>query len=393
MYQQILRLVLSFVSFLSLLTLSCQTSTGPGRLEQCDVFVSGEDGYHTYRIPALIVTKKGIVLAFCEGRRVSRGDAGDIDLLLKRSGDGGKTWSAQTVLWDDDKNTCGNPCPVIDESTGTLWLLLTWNRGDDEESQIIRKESQDTRRVFVTFSKDDGLSWAKPVDITSSVKDPSWGWYATGPGIGIQIKHGSHARRLIIPCDHSYDDPKGQVKAGPYNYGSHIIYSDDHGATWKLGGAIRPLVNECQVVEKADGEGTLLMNMRSYFGRNLRTHSISRDGGLSWSEPVNVSELIEPVCQASIIRYSWPAEGKKGILLFSNPASAKREHMTIKASYDEGRTWPVARQLAEGPSAYSCLTILPDSSLACLFETGEQSAYERIKFARFSIDWLRNQSF
>ena len=155
--------------------------------QQADVFVSGRDGYHTYRIPSVIVTKKGTVLAFCEGRKKGRSDAGDIDLLLKRSTDGGKTWSSQQIVWDDKNNTCGNPCPVIDAKTGTIWLLLTWNLGADRESQIISQKSKDTRQVFVTYSKDDGQRWAPPKEITEQTKQKNWTWYATGPGVGIQL--------------------------------------------------------------------------------------------------------------------------------------------------------------------------------------------------------------
>jgi sialidase-1 len=172
-------------------------------VEQTDVFVSGHDGYHTYRIPAVIRAKNGTLLAFCEGRKSAGSDSGDIDLLLKRSTDDGRTWSAQQVVWDDAANTCGNPCPVLDETTGTLWLLLTHNLGTDRERDIAARTAKGTRTVWVASSRDHGLKWTKPVDITSATKDPSWTWYATGPGVGIQIKSGPHAGRLVIPCDHN----------------------------------------------------------------------------------------------------------------------------------------------------------------------------------------------
>ena len=156
-------------------------------LPQHDLFVAGEDGYHTYRIPALITSKKGTLLAFCEGRKSGRGDSGNIDLLLRRSTDGGKTWSPQQTVWDDGKNTCGNPCPVVDQQTGVIWLLLTWNRGDDDERQIIAQTSKDSRRVFATASEDDGRTWLPPREITQDVKRKDWTWYATGPGNGIQL--------------------------------------------------------------------------------------------------------------------------------------------------------------------------------------------------------------
>ncbi len=349
-------------------------------VQQRDVFVSGQEDYHTYRIPAVIRAQNGDLLAFCEGRKSGRGDAGDIDLLLKRSRDGGRTWGPLQVVWDDAGNTCGNPCPVLEEKTGTLWLLLTHNAGTDKEDAIVRKEAKGSRTVWVSSSRDHGATWTKPVDITSTTKHPAWGWYATGPGVGIQIQHGSHAGRLVIPSDHSYDDPAGKVRKGPFEYGSHVIYSDDRGASWRLGGVIRPKANECQVVESFDGKGTLIMNMRAYFGRNRRTQAISADGGLTWTAPVDVPDLIEPVCQASIVRATAAR-----LHLFSNPASTKRERMTVKASADDGRTWPRELVLHEGPAAYSSLIVLDATRAGCLYERGESSAYDRITFAEFEL--------
>ena len=349
-----------------------------------DVFTSGQEGYHTFRIPSVIVTPKRTVVAFCEGRKLGGGDAGDIDLVLKRSADGGKTWGQLQIVWDDAANTCGNPCPVIDQQTGTIWLLLTWNRGDDKEPQIIAQTSRDTRRVFVTQSQDDGVSWAKPMEITAQAKQTNWTWYATGPGAGIQIERGPHRGRLVIPCDH--------IEAGTKRYYSHVIYSDDHGKTWRLGGTTpQHQVNECEVVELSDGR--LMLNMRNY-DRSQRTRQIafSDDGGLSWRDQRHASELIEPICQASIRRYSWPGGGKRNMILFSNPASQKRERMTVRVSSNDCQSWPMARVLHEGPAAYSCLTVLPDRSIGCLFERGDKHPYERITFVRFGLDWLADET-
>lgn len=347
------------------------------------VWKSGEGDYHTYRIPSVIRTIKGTLLAFCEGRKSGRGDAGNIDLLLKRSFDGGATWSDEVVLWDDNGHTCGNPCPVVDESTGTIWLLLTRNLGTDHEPDIIKGKAESTRTVWVSHSSDDGRKWTAPSEITKTTKDSTWGWYATGPGVGIQIKHGPHKGRLVIPCDHSYNDPKGKLQGGGFEFGAHSIHSDDHGKTWQLGGTIRPKTNECQVVELDDAKGGLLMNMRSYFNRKRRTHSKSQDGGTTWSAPKDVDPLIEPVCQGSIIRHSWKQGDHPGVLLFSNPASQKgRIKMTVRASFDDGTTWPVAQELHAGPAAYSCLVSLPDDAFGCLYEAGQKNAYESIVFHR-----------
>jgi sialidase-1 len=345
---------------------------------QTPIFTSGEGGYHTYRIPALTVTAKGTLLAFCEGRKKSTSDTGDIDLILRRSTDGGKTWSPQRAIWDDGPNTCGNPCPVLDPDTGTMWLLLTWNRGDDREDRIIARTSKDTRRVFVSKSSDDGETWSPPRDITSEAKRPEWTWYATGPGNGIGLARGAKKGRLVVPCDHVEGEKKGF---------SHILYSDDRGATWKLGGSAREGTNECAVAELADGR--LLLNMRNYDrSQTHRAVCSSPDGGETWTETSHDPALLEPICQASLVRASWPEGASPGRLLFSNPASRKRERMTVRESADEGRTWPAGKVLHAGPAAYSSLAVLPDGTVGCLYEAGEAKPYERIVLALFPVAWL-----
>ena len=345
------------------------------------LFDSGEGGYHTYRIPALAVTTAGTVLAFCEGRKHSWNDSGDIDLLVRRSTDHGRTWSAQRVIWDDAGNTCGNPCVVVDRATGALTLLSTWNRGDDHEGAIIARTSKDTRRVFVLQSVDDGLTWSAPREITATAKRTNWTWYATGPGGGIQIEQGPHAGRLVIPCDH--------IEADTKHYYSHVLLSDDHGATWALGGSTpEHQVNECEVVELAGGR--LMLNMRNY-DRAKRTRQVafSEDGGLTWKEQRFDDALIEPICQAAIERFRWPTPGQPGVLLFSNPASqTKRTNLTVRASFDEGRTWPAARVLHGGPSGYSDLAVLADGNVACLYEGGPSNLADGIVFAAFPLNAL-----
>jgi sialidase-1 len=332
-----------------------------------DVFVSGTDGYHTFRIPAVLVSAKGTLLAFCEGRKNSRSDTGDIDLVLRRSTDGGKTWGPLQVVWDDGGNTIGNPCPVVDRNTGTIWLPLTRNLGIDKQSDIVSGKSKGTREVWITKSTDDGETWSRPVEITAFVKDPTWTWFATGPGVGIQLKNG----RMVIPCDHS---PGGKRVEH-----SHVFYSDDGGATWKPGGKTAEGCGEAQLVELADG--SVLMNMRNEQRGNRRRIAVSKDGGLTWGETTDDPALVEPVCQGSILRQSLPTAAGKGRLLFSNPASAKRERLTLRLSDDEGKTWSAGRVVHPGPAAYSCLTVLRDGTVGVLFECGQKSAYERITFA------------
>ncbi len=343
-------------------------------LRQCDLFTSGHEAYHTFRIPSIVATRAGSLLAFCEGRRGGRGDSGDIDILLRRSDDGGSTWSAMQTVWADPGNTCGNPCAVVDRDSGALSLLLTHNLGTDVEHQIIEGSSEGTRTVWLTRSEDDGHSWSTPQNITHATKMDDWTWYATGPGAGIQLRSG----RLVIPCDH--------IEAESKKYFSHVIISDDGGKSWRLGGTTpQDQVNECEVAELDDGR--LLLNMRNY-DRNQRTRAVatSDDGGESWSTLTRQSELIEPICQASLRRLEAP---NAKLLLFSNPASEeRRENMTVRLSRDDGRTWPVARSLHAGPAAYSCLLAMPDGSAACLYECGQEHPYEVIRFAHFDPSWL-----
>lgn len=343
-------------------------------IKQIDLWTSDDGEYDTYRIPALTVTTQGTILAFCEGRKQNRSDTGDIAMLVKRSNDNGVTWSEQAIIWDDPEHTCGNPSPIVDKSTGTIWLMLTWNRGDDHERDIIKQTSKDTRRVYVTSSTDDGLTWAKPKDITTDAKQANWTWYATGPGHGIQIEKGEYAGRMVIPCDH--------IEAKTNDYYSHIIYSDDHGVSWNIGGrSPQPLVNECEVVELTGGR--LLLNMRSYTPNvKARQIMISDDGGNTWTNQRVDEQLIEPICQASICRYSW----HDNIILFVNPASAdQRVNMTVRASVDDGQTWSFQTSLFEGPSAYSDLTVCADGRVACLYECGHENPYEYLRFAIIDI--------
>jgi sialidase-1 len=357
------------------------------RPEKTALYYIGMPGYNRYRIPSLIVTKKGTLLAFCEGR--TAGDTGDIDTLVRRSEDGGETWSKYQVVWSDGGNTCGNPCPVVDQSTGRIYLLCTWNIGTDNESQIISWKSKDVRHPYICYSDDDGKNWSKPVCISDTARLDDWRWYATGPGIGIQIKKGKYAGRLVIPCDHSYTETRDDVfkRYNRYGYGSHVIYSNDHGSTWQISETITPGCNENQVVELSDG--SLKMNMRNYEGQHCRAVSISKDSGESWSEITHDPTLIEPVCQASMITYNYE---NNNLILFSNPADQKsRIRMTVRLSFDDGRTWPVSRILHEGPAAYSCLTVLENGEIACFYEAGEKNPYESMLFEKFSLEWLTGQ--
>lgn len=344
--------------------------------KQTRLFVSGEDGYHTYRIPALIVSKKGTIMAFCEGRKNSSSDSGDIDIVFKRSFDNGRSWQPMQLIADDGPNTAGNPAPVVDMSTGTIWLLFCKNLAEGNERMIIAGEAP--RTVWVTHSNDDGETWAEPKEITHDVKKTLWTWYATGPCHGIQLQNG----RLMIPCDHIVGTGRNYAKLGR----SHVVYSDDHGKSWKIGGTAQPGTNESVIVQTT--EGSLYFNCRSYVGEKKRAYAWSYDNGDIFPDFGWDKALVEPICEASMIRFTDVKSYSKNRILFSNPASIQRERMTIRISYDECKTWNSGKVLHAGPSAYSDLCIASDTSICCLYERGEKNPYETLTFAQFDLEWL-----
>lgn len=341
------------------------------------IFEQGMEGYACFRIPAIITSAKGHLLAFAEARKGSCSDTGDIDLVLRRSTDGGKSWSKMQVIWDDGENVCGNPAPVLEKRNGIVFLLMTWNLGKDHEREIIAGTSEDTRRVFVSQSTDEGVSWSTPKEITPSTKKTNWTWYATGPCHGIQLtKRTGYADRLVIPCDH--------IEADTKHYYSHVIYSDDLGKTWELGASTpQHQVNECSVAEM--NSGGLLLNMRNYDRtQKNRKLSHSTDGGMTWSSLSDDPTLIEPICQASMI--SNLKRKKKHRFYFSNPASQdKRERMMLRSSHDNGENWQGSVLVHEGPSAYSDLVLLKRKQIGILYEGGVKSPYEGIAFERFAL--------
>jgi sialidase-1 len=334
---------------------------------QTTVFRRGEAGYHTFRIPAAVTTPSGTVLAFCEGRRHNRTDFGDIDLLLKRSFDGGRTWGALQVVATAGDHKVGNPTPLIDSITGVIWLPVLHQTGTAEEQQQMGRDGVGRIEVWLTCSSDDGATWADPTDITSQVQDPRSSFAIIGPGVGIQLRNG----RLLIPAYFKTGFGKETF--------TNALWSDDHGKTWQHGTVCTQGANECQAVELSDG--SIMLNMRNHRGDKQRLVAISQNGGMTWGEARLEPQLVEPVCQASIL-------GCAAGMLFSNPASTGRTNMTVKLSRDEGKTWSAGRELWPGPSGYSCLTILNDGTVGCLYEQGDEDYCERLVFARFELDWL-----
>ena len=322
----------------------------------------GVDGYHTYRIPAITTTTNGTLLAFCEGRVNSTNDSGDIDLIMKRSTDGGSTWSTNIVIWSDGANTCGNPVPIVDQSNNKIVLLMTWNNGSDNHNSISNFTGVDTRRVYLCSSTDDGLTWTTPTEITSSVKDPSWGWYATGPGGGIQLTKGAHAGRMIAGCDHTDSNAV---------FRSHSIHSDDGGSTWTLGGVVPGSgLNESQVVELSDGK--VMINMRNYSRPpNSRRVAISTDSAESWSNAVYDTTLVEPICEGSIELARSVADNFSGMIAFMNPADESvRSNLTLRLSFDDASTWIESYVVEPGKSGYSDMAVSADGDLVAVYEAG-----------------------
>ncbi len=370
----------SVLTALMLLLTVPSVSDAAGPLRKVDVFTAGQGGYEFYRIPAIVTAPDGTLLAFCEGRKSSRSDDGDIDMLLRRSTDGGERWESIQSLAEEGGDAAikfGNPCPVVDLQTGTVWLTMNRATGRDAASR-------GGQTIVIMSSRDNGATWSEPRDITKGIKRPEWKHYAQGPGIGIQLRHGPHKGRLIVPANYretySTRDPSF----------SHIMFSDDSGKTWHLGGIVGPHTNECQVAEIVeDGKPGLVINMRNHWGRagrpelsGKRLVSRSFDGGKTWSTAEVDATLIEPICQASLFRYAGHGATSGSMLLFSNPASSRRDRLTVRISYDEGRSWPVKRLIEEGSSAYSCLTCLKDDRIGIFYERDE---YRKLTFTAFSL--------
>ena len=357
-----------------------------------DVFKSKAEGYASIRIPAVLVTKIGTVLAFAEGRQ-KPSDQAENDIIMKRSTDGGRTWSALRVLHDDGVNSLNNPTVVQERAGGRIFLWYQRIPAHlKERSAAIATGLDGTNiyRNFVMTSDDDGVTWSKPLDVTRTTKRPQRATtIASGPGIGIQLTRGAHAGRLIIPFNE-----------GPYgHWQNYAVFSDDAGKSWTCGedvpgalvpdgkGGLRSQINEVQMAELSDG--SVLLDSRQFAGAKVRRSAVSHDGGRTWSSVREIHELTDPSCEGSILRYSFPSGGHPGVLLHSGPDSTKRERGTVYASHDDGKSWPTKRVLYSGPFAYSVLTRFEDGTIGCLFEADN---YARIVFARFSLEWLEEKN-
>lgn len=355
------------------------------------VFEHGKEGFPEYRIPSLLVTKHGVLLAFAEAR-LARSDHAQNKIVLKRSLDGGRSWKPLQVVHDAGSNVLVNPCAVALDSGRVMLIYEFFPAG--YHSRVISTNIQllspglhgdSVSRTLLQWSDDDGATWSAPRDVTSQTKRATKITSTTsGPGIGIQLQRGPHKGRILVPSSESWW--VGKVRFNNV----YACLSDDGGRTWRLGHTAPNNVgldSEVQMVELADG--SVLLNARSLNGHKCRKVAVSRDGGETWSPLQDQLQLPEPECMASIVRYSWP-ESVASRILFANPDSTTaRTNGTIRVSFDEGKSWPVAKTIWPGSYGYSCLAALPDGNIGLLFEANN---YEQIKFARFGLSWLLTKS-
>lgn len=348
-------------------------------------FTSGTEGYDTFRIPAVVRAANGALVAFAEGRRDSAGDSGAIQTVSRTSRDGGCTWGPLSVVDSNGDATAGNPAPVLARD-GDL-VLLTVHNGLVSEKQIMsgQASAQDTRRVFVLRSRDNGRTWSPARDITAEAKAPGWRWYATGPGHATLLRHGPHAGRIVVPANHSGAPPAGSADVGTEAkyYGGHDLYSDDDGRTWHIGftddrtdGVVAP--NETTATELPDG--TLYFSSRNQgSAAEHRVDGYSADGGKTLVRPYQPQpSLSGPKVEGSVLQTTVPR-----LLVYSGPADpATRAVLQLRLSTDRGRTWHAGPTLTSGPAAYSDLVQADPATLGVLYETGTAGPYEKIVFER-----------
>ncbi len=353
----------------------------------------GDEGVHTYRIPAIVTTTRGTLLAAFDIRHDSAADLpANIDVGILRSVDGGSTWGPMIKALDFDKdvagssgNGVGDPALLVDRHTATLWVAGLWSCGAHAYvGSLSGLSTNRTGQYVLARSDDDGLTWSAPINITAQAKvNTNWGVCFVGPGHGIQLRDGT----LVFPSQHT--DPGG------VNARAFFIYSTNHGASWlaspDVNPTIPPQLNENQMVELNSGQ--IMVSSRAPSGGNGKrvwatyTRGATPGDG-TWSPLTYLNP--DPVCQASFLRYSSTLEGApRNRLLFANPASSSaRVNMTVRMSEDEGQSWTVSRSIDTRPAAYSDLTVLPDGTIGLLYETGSGGPYETLTFARFDLDWL-----
>ncbi|MEO6283172.1 MAG: sialidase family protein [Dyadobacter sp.] len=359
---------------------------------QTPVFVSGTEGYKSFRIPAIVRAPNGNLLAFAEGRVAGSGDFGDIDIVMKRSKDNGKTWSAAEVVAGYDKLQAGNPAAVVDLSDPAFpkgRLFLFFNTGNNHEGEV--RKGKGLREVWYKTSTDAGITWAEPVNITMQVHKPKqpevnaaynfnedWRSYANTPGHGTQLTEGPYKGRLYIAANHSAGDPKPKGA----DYQAHGFYSDDHGKTFKLSETIAIEGSNESTAAEISG-GRIMFNARNQKGDiRARIVAVSSDGGVKWDTTYFDHNLPDPVCQGSILTIG--KNKKQNILAFSNAADTKnRDNLTLRISFDDGKTWTKQYLVDKSKNgekdftAYSDLVQTGKKSVGILYEL---NGYQSIVF-------------
>ena len=356
-----------------------------------------DEGVHTYRIPGLVTTNKGTLIAVYDIRRNGSVDLqADIDVGMSRSTNGGQSWEPMRVIMDmdkwgglpEDENGIGDPSILVDRTTNTVWVAGIWAHGHkDMRNWLESKPGMDpevTSQLMLVKSEDDGKTWSEAINITSAIKKEEWPLLLQGPGKGITMSDGT----LVFPA---------QFKDKDHMPHSTIIWSKDHGSTWNIGIGAKSNTTESQVIELNDG--SLMLNMRDNRNRqdtsatNGRSVSVSDDLGNTWTEHnTSGGVLIEPVCMASIIKEEFSINGsRKSLVLFSNPASKDdRKNITIKFSFDDGNTWPEEYSTLldeEVGRGYSCMTKIDDQHIGILYE----SSLADLVFQVINIEEILNQ--
>jgi sialidase-1 len=332
-----------------------------------DLFREGDDGVHTYRIPALVETLKGTLLAVCDARHESARDMpARISLVLRRSRDQGNTWSGSVTLRKVAEGGVGDASLLVDRRTGRVWCFHSYGPPGIGfgTAQPGARTGLTTFQFHAVFSDDDGATWSEARDLTPQVKDPAWQALFATSGTHVQTSRGRYLVPMVVR------DERGLVSA-------RNAYSDDAGETWGIGAAIGAGTDESKCVEVRNG--AVLQNMRN---GPTRAVAFSKNGGVTFGPVTHDGALIDAVCNAGFTRYRHK---QSDLLLFTNAASGKRENLQIKVSSDEGRTWTAGHTLHAGPAAYSTVLGLRDGSVAVMYECGETSPYSRIRFVRFPL--------
>lgn len=344
---------------------------------------AGDDGSVRYRIPGLAVTPKGTLISVYDIRWIKGGDLpGHIDVGMSRSTDGGRTWEPMTVIMDMGKDPkwshdgIGDPCILVDDNTGTIWVAATWSHGNRSwRGSGPGMTPEETGQYMLVKSEDDGLTWSAPINITEQIKRPDWCFVLPSPGQGITMRDGT----LVFPSQ--FQDTLANKRV-PY---ATIIYSRDQGKTWTIGEGARSNTTECRVVEL--GSGSLMLNMRDNRGGS-RAVCTTKDMGKTWAEHATSRKALpEPVCNAGLVRLT-AAENvtDMDLLVFCNPNSTRgRHHMSLKASFDDGETWPERYHLlldAGTGAGYSAVVPIDKETLGVLYEGSRANlVFQRIKIS------------